>query len=105
MLGRVANRINPQDSFNGIGECKRGKGDGATTERCRICELFHAVMISHAVSGCSVGASLGNAKGGAVAAFVLDALDDLRPLRDEVRGVRLVCFLLAVFQTLALVIL
>jgi len=63
------------------------------------------MIVSLAVACRSVGALIGDKRETAVTGFILDTLDDLRPLRDEVRGVCLVRFLLAVFQTLALVIL
>lgn len=41
---------------------------------------------------------------GRIVVIFLDTADNLRPFRVELGGVRLVRFLLAVFQTLALVI-
>jgi hypothetical protein len=43
--------------------------------------------------------------GGRFEVIFLDTPDDLRPFRVELSGVRLVRFLLAVFQTLTLVVL
>jgi len=100
MLSWAVNWNQPQDSSKWyIGECN-AKGDV-----CEGRDLIHVVAIPPAILGRGVCASIDAAWEAAVAVFILHTLDDLRPLRDEVRGVRFVRFLLAVFQTLALVIL